>query len=286
MLPLHDQKLAELEQRAAAIRRDIVKMLVQAGSGHSAGPLGLADLFAALYFHVLKHDPEKPLWSERDRFYLSNGHVCPVFYATLAHAGYFPTKDLMRLRRLGSGLQGHPEYRSLPGIEHSSGPLGNGSAQACGAAWALRHQGSKSRVYCVVSDGELQEGITWESLMFAAKERLSNLVWIVDRNHIQIDGTTEMVMPLEPLADKFRTFNWHVQECDGNNIRSFVDAIGQAQAVQEIPSIILAHTTPGKGVPFMENRYEWHGKPPNPEEAKAALQALRSLNKHILTEND
>lgn len=285
MFHLHDDKLQELEERANELRRDIIKMLVKAGSGHSAGPLGLADIFSALYFHILNHRPNEPLWSKRDRMFVSNGHVCPVLYAALAHAGYFPKSELMTLRRLGSRLQGHPEFGVLPGIENTSGPLGNGSSQACGAAYALRMDNSDSHVYCMLSDGELQEGITWESALFAGKERLSNMTWIIDRNNIQIDGNTEDIMPLEVLRAKFEAFNFHVQDVDGHNIRDFVDAIGQAHAVVEHPSVIIAHTIPGKGVPFMEYDYTWHGKPPNSKEAARALNDLRTLQGKIQSEH-
>ncbi len=296
MLTIHDKKVQELEERAVEIRRDLIKMLTNAGSGHSAGPLDLTEIFTSLYFHILNHKPKQPKWAHRDRLYLSCGHVVPIQYTVMAHAGYFPKKELMTLRKLGSRLQGHPEYGSLPGIENTSGPLGNGSAQACGAAYALAMNGSKAHVYCVMSDGELQEGITWESAMFAGKYKINNMTWIIDRNNIQIDGITENIMPEEPLADKFRAFNFHVMEIDGHNIREIVDAVGQGHAVSEKPTVIIAHTIPGKGVSYMEGDYRWHGTPPGtletertPKKAKQmeeALKELRTLGGKIQSEHE
>ncbi|HJN85410.1 MAG TPA: transketolase [Patescibacteria group bacterium] len=296
MLTIHDKKVQELEERSTEIRRDLIKMLTNAGSGHSAGPLDLTEIFVSLYFHVMNHKPKQPKWKHRDRLYLSCGHVCPIQYVVMAHAGYFPKKELMTLRKLGTRLQGHPEFGSLPGIENTSGPLGNGSAQACGAAYSLRMDGSRSHVYCVMSDGELQEGITWESAMFAGKYKLNNMTWIIDRNNIQIDGNTEDIMPEEPLRDKFEAFNFHVMEVDGHNIRDLVDAIGQGHAVTEKPTVIIAHTIPGKGVPFMEYDFRWHGSPPgkletekSPKKDKqmqVALNELRTLGGKIESEHE
>ena len=237
-------------------------MLASAGSGHTAGPLGMSDIFAALYFHVLNHDPKNPEWPERDRLILSNGHITPVRYAAMAHAGYFPLEECLTLRKFGSRLQGHPERESLPGIETTSGPLGSGLSQASGYALAARMDGKTFQVFCAMSDGEQEEGNTWEGAMFAAKYRLTNLTAIMDRNNIQIDGTTEDIMPLEPMADKYRSFNWHVIEIDGHNVREFVEACDEAKSIKEKPTLILAHTTPGKGVPTIENDYRWHGNPP------------------------
>lgn len=262
-------------------------MLEHAGSGHSAGPLDLADIFTALYFHVLKHDPENPNWDERDILVLSNGHCVPVRYATMAHAGYFPKSELMTLRQYGSRLQGHPERLRLPGLETTSGPLGCGLAQAAGMAKALQIDGNHTRwVYCICSDGELDEGNSWEAIMFAAKYRLHNLIVIVDRNNIQIDGPTEHVMPLENLRAKWEAFGWHVIEIDGHNIESIIDACSMARAIVEAPVAIIAHTIPGKGVPFMEYDYHWHGSPPNDQQAKEALKKLRSLNGKIKGEHE
>ncbi len=282
---LHDKKLKKLEETANEIRKDIIKMLEHAGSGHSAGPLGMADIFTALYFHVLHHNPKKPNWPERDRLVLSNGHICPVRYVTMAHAGYFPKKELMTLRQLGSRLQGHPERAMLPGLETSNGPLGQGLSQAIGMALAGRMDKKKYHVYCAMSDGEHQEGQTWEAVMAAGKYKLRNLTAILDRNNIQIDGYTEDVMPLESLADKYKAFGWHVLEVDGHNMRAFVDACEEAKTIYEKPTIIIAHTIPGRGVSYMENNYLWHGNPPNEEQARQALSELRTLGGKILSEH-
>lgn len=276
----------ELYELANTIREDIIKNLVSAGSGHSAGPLGMADVFTALYFAVLNHNPKRPDWEERDRLVLSNGHICPVLYATLARAGYFPVKEGLTLRKLGSRLQGHPHRVALAGLEISSGPLGSGLSQACGMALAARMDGKRIRIYCLTSDGEHDAGNTWEAVMFAAKLKLSNLTCIIDRNNIQIDGHTENIMPLEPLKEKYESFNWHVLEVDGHNIEQIIGACNQAKAIYEKPTCIIAHTIPGKGVDFMEYKYEWHGKPPNPEEAKIALHELRTLSGRIKSEHE
>ena len=257
-------------------------MLVKAGSGHSAGPLGMADIFTALYFNIANLNPKKPNWPARDRIYLSNGHICPVLYAAMARRGYFPVKELNTLRKLGSPLQGHPHRTSLPGIENTSGPLGQGLAQACGVSLALKLNGNKkSWIYCLMSDGEHNEGETWESVMFAAKYRLSNITAIMDRNNIQIDGYTEDVMPLEPLREKFESYNWHVIDIDGHNMEEIIGACAQAKAITEKPVMILAHTIPGKGVSFMEYDYTWHGKAPTPAEGKKALKELEKIKSKI-----
>lgn len=279
--------LAQLEQMANTIRKDVISMLEEAGSGHSAGPLDLADIFSALYFQVLKHDPQKPSWDERDILLLSNGHCVPVQYAAMANAGYFPKKELMTLRKFGSRLQGHPERTKLPGLENTSGPLGSGLSQAAGMALALKMDGNHNRwVYCVTGDGELDEGNNWEAAMFVAKNKLYNLTVIVDRNNIQIDGPTESVMPLEDLQAKWEAFGWHVIAIDGHNIESIIDACSMARAIVEKPVAIIAHTIPGKGVPFMEYDYHWHGAPPDSKQAKEALHRLRSLDGKIRGEHD
>ena len=275
-MALTDVEIQELEARARAIRETVLTMLVEAKSGHTAGPLGLADIFAAFYFHILKHDPYDPEWEGRDRLVQSNGHTVPVRYGAMAHAGYFPLSECLTLRKFGSRLQGHPERLRLPGLETTSGPLGEGLSQAAGMALALRMDGKKNRVYCVMSDGEQQEGNTWEAAMFAGKYRLAGLTAIMDRNNIQIDGMTEDVMPLEPLRQKYEAFNWHVLETNGNDVAAFVAAVEEAQAIYEKPTLIIAHTIPGKGVPEIEFDYRWHGKPPSPEEAKRFLKELRS----------
>jgi len=286
MLQLDDKKIEYLEILANQIRQDVIKMLVEAGSGHSAGSLGMADIFTAMYFHVLNHDPKNPFWPDRDRLILSNGHICPVLYATMARAGYFPLEELMTLRKINSRLQGHPHRESLPGIETTSGPLGSGLSQAIGIALAAKLDHKKYRTYCLMSDGEHNEGNVWEAVMFAGKNRLSNLTAILDRNNIQIDGFTENVMPLEPLKAKYESFNWHVLEVDGHNISDFIDAVFEAQAIFEKPTMIIAHTIPGKGVSFMERDYAWHGIPPNKEQAAAALKELRTLGGKIKSEHE
>jgi len=274
---LTDTEVQAIEAKARDIRETIIQMLVAAKSGHTAGPLGMADIFAAFYFHILKHDPKNPDWEERDRLVLSNGHITPVRYATMAHAGYFPVEECLTLRKFGTRLQGHPERTKLPGVETTSGPLGSGLSQASGMAYALSMDAKKNRVYCLMSDGEQQEGNTWEAVLFAGKYKLSNLTAVMDRNNIQIDGMTEDIMPLEPLADKYRAFNWHVIEVDGHNIEEFINAIEMAKAIREKPTLILAHTIPGKGVPGIEFDYHWHGKPPSKEEAEKFLKEIRSM---------
>ncbi len=283
---LYTSDIKRLEQKANEIRQDIIPMLAAAGSGHSAGPLGMADIFTAFYFHILNHNPKKPDWKARDRLILSNGHICPVQYVTMAHAGYFPITELLTLRKINSRLQGHPHRGSLPGLETTSGPLGSGISQAIGVALAAKLNNAKYHTYCLTSDGEHDEGNTWEAIMFAGKERLSNLTVVIDRNNIQIDGRTEAVMPLEPLKDKYEAFNWHVLEVDGHNIRHFIDTVNEARAIYEKPTVIIAHTIPGKGVGYMEGDYRWHGTPPGlsdipgapPKElqVEAALRDLRN----------
>ncbi|OGM59884.1 transketolase [Candidatus Woesebacteria bacterium RIFCSPLOWO2_01_FULL_39_10b] len=276
----------ELEKKANEIRQDVIKMLLKAGSGHSAGSLGQADIFTALYFEILKHNPKNPLWEDRDRLFLSCGHTVPVRYVTMAHAGYFPRDELKTLRKLGSRLQGHPERTRLPGLESTSGPLGEGLAQASGFAYAARMDGRKFRVYCICSDGEHDSGNHWEAVLFAGKYNLSNLTVIVDRNNIQIDGYTEDVMSLEPLEAKYKAFNWHVLHIDGHNIEEIIDAVNHAKAVYEDPTVIIAHTIPGKGVDFIERLPQWHGMTPNTEEAKKALHELRTLGGRIRSEHE
>jgi transketolase len=275
--------ITQLEQKANDIRKDIIRMLEEAGSGHSAGPLGLADILTALYFNIMNIDPKKPEWADRDVFFLSNGHTVPVQYAAMAERGYFPVSELMTLRKLGSRLQGHPERTKLPGLENTSGPLGSGLSQAAGYAYSLQYlDNAKHRwVYAVTGDGELDEGNIWEAAMFAGKYKLSQLIVFIDRNNIQIDGPTDEIMPLEDLRGKWESFGWHVQEIDGHNIESVIDAASMARAISNKPSVIIAHTIPGKGVDFMEYDYKWHGTPPNSEQAKEALTKLRTLDGKI-----
>lgn len=287
----------ELELMANDIRQDIIKMLKSIGtSGHTAGPLGLADILTALYFDIMKYDPKNPSWENRDIFLMSNGHCVPVQYATMARAGFFPRDEILTLRKFGSRLQGHPERTMLPGLENTSGPLGCGLSQAAGMALAMRMNKENHRyIYVVTGDGELNEGNVWEAAMLAAKYGLSNIVAIVDRNYIQIDGPTEEVMPLDPpggsLKEKWESFGWHTQEIDGNNIEDVIDACAMARAVADKPSVIIAHTIPGKDVDYMEGDYRWHGMPPGlndvpgdppkDQQIKEAMEDLREARQEI-----
>lgn len=266
--------LSALPAKALDIRRWIIRMLTKAGSGHPAGALGMADIFATLYFSVLEHRPAEPDWIGRDRVILSNGHINPVFYTTLALAGYFPEDELLTLRLFGSRLQGHPHRGSLPGVENTSGPIGQGLSQACGLAVALRLQGMTNRVFCLLSDGEHDEGQTWEAYLFGAKEKLSNLTVLIDRNNIQIDGRTEEVLPLDSLVEKLMAFGWHVLEIDGHNFVQIQQALTPRVNHFGLPTAIVCRTTPGKGVDFMEDKFEWHGKAPTAQEAEQALRSL------------
>lgn len=284
-------KLREMEAKANEIRQDLIEMLAQAGSGHSGGSLGMADIFTAFYFHILNHDPKKPDWDGRDRLILSNGHICPVQYATMAHAGYFPRAELATLRKLGSRLQGHPHRGALPGLETTSGPLGSGLSEAIGMALAARLDNKKHHIYCLTSDGEHDEGNIWEAIMFAGKERLSNLTCVIDRNNIQIDGRTEDVMPLESFKEKYQAFNWNVIEINGHDFEQIIAAVNEARAIYEKPTVIIAHTIPGKGVSYMEHDYRWHGNPPGlvdvsgsppkDEQVHVALMELRAAARKI-----
>lgn len=298
-MSLSDEQVKDLELKAVTIRESIVGMLVAAGSGHTAGPLGMADIFTAMYFHILNHDTKRPDWPLRDRLVLSNGHIVPVRYAAMAHAGYFPVDELLTLRKFGSRLQGHPERHALPGLETTSGPLGSGLSQAAGIALGLRmdedalraesvadgQEGRLPHVFCCMSDGELDEGNSWEAIMFAGNRRLSNLTAIIDRNNIQIDGMTEDTMPLEPLADKWRAFNWHVIEIDGHHFGEIVDAVNLAKAVREKPTVIIAHTIPGKGITEIEFDYRWHGTPPGsgPEDVWKKADQAREMMRELRT---
>jgi transketolase len=278
----------QLEAKVAEVRRDIIRMLEHAGSGHTAGPLGLAEVVTTLYFDIMNIDPSNPDYADRDIFMLSNGHCVPVQYAAMAERGYFPKEELMTLRKLGSRLQGHPERTKLPGLESTSGPLGSGVAQGAGYAYALQYLDKQRHrwVYVTTGDGELDEGNIWESAMFAGKYKLSQLIVFVDRNNIQIDGPTEDVMPLEDLHAKWESFGWHVQEIDGHNIQSIRDAVNMAKAIENRPSVIIAHTIPGKNVDFMEYDFKWHGVPPDKEQAKRALHELRTLKGKVRAEHE
>jgi transketolase len=282
MQTLTSERRKELELKANDVREGIIRSLLAACSGHSAGSLDMADVFTALYGFIMRHDPQKPDWPQRDRLLLSCGHIAPVRYSAMANFGYFPVDELLTLREFGSRLQGHPERVKVPGLETTSGPLGEGLAQGTGMALGAKLDKKDWRVYVVTSDGEHQCGLHWEAMMTAAKFKLDNLTCIVDRNVIQIDGSTEDVMPLEPFADKYRAFNWEVFECDGNNIADFIDVAERAKAVQGKPQVIIAHTVPGKGVSYMEGDYTWHGKPPNKEQADEALRELEATRERIL----
>ncbi len=273
------EKIKELKKKANDIRISIIEMLIEAKSGHTAGPLGMADIFTLFYFHILKHDPKNPAWEERDRVVLSNGHICPVLYATMAHAGYFPVEELKTLRKFGSRLQGHPHREYLPYVENSSGPLGSGLSQAVGMALADKIDGKdKDRfIYCFMSDAELDEGNTWEAVMLAGKHKLKNLIAIIDRNNIQIEGSTEEVMPLEPLHAKWKSFNWQGIEVSGHDFKSLSEVVEEARKTHNKPTVIIAHTIPGKGVSFMEKDYKWHGKAPNKNEGEKAIEELKNL---------
>jgi transketolase len=283
-MSITDEQVKQLSLQANQIRQSIISSLLLAKSGHSAGPLGMADIFTYLYFHGMRHDPHRPDWVERDRIILSNGHICPVLYASMAHAGYFPVEELKTLRKLGSRLQGHPHREWLPYVETSSGPLGSGLSQAAGMALADKidfGQASTKKFFAMLSDGELQEGNSWEAIMFAAKYKLHNLIAIVDYNNIQIEGYVEDVMPLAPLNKKWESFNWHVIEVDGHDFRAIDEAVEQAKTIFEKPTVIIAHTIPGKGVSYMEHTFKWHGNPPNAEQAEQALKELREAAQYI-----
>lgn len=286
-----DKQIIGLQLKANTIRQLIIDMLLEAKSGHSAGPLGMADIFAAFYFHLLKHDPKNPDWDDRDRLLLSNGHICPVRYAAMAVSGYFPIEELKTLRKINSRLQGHPHRTVLPGVENTSGPLGEGLSQGIGMALAGRLDKKDYHVYVLTSDGEHQEGNTWEAAMMAGKLKLWNLIQVIDRNFIQIDGSTEDVMPLEPFKAKYEAFGWNTIEIDGNNMRAVVEAVELAKTMRDKPTIVIANTVPGKGVSYMENNYVWHGAPPDlqdimgsppkGEQAKVAIEELQK-EKHYL----
>ncbi|MBP7832597.1 MAG: transketolase [Candidatus Levybacteria bacterium] len=274
LTPEQEQKL---RVTSTEIQMLIISMLEKAASGHPGGSLGMSDIFTCMYFHILNQKPSEPLWPDRDRLILSNGHICPVLYATLAKAGYFPIEELDTLRKINSRLQGHPHRGTLPGLESTSGPLGSGLSQAIGMALSGKMDNASWRVYCMTSDGEHQEGNTWEAIMLAPKYELDNLTVVIDRNMIQIDGVTEKVLPLEVLRLKYESFNWNVFEIDGHDMQAYVQAVKKATEVKGKPTCIIAHTIPGKNVSFMENDYLWHGKAPNAEEAAKANAELQTL---------
>ncbi len=274
-------EIKELKLMSNTIRKDIIEMLAEAKSGHSAGSLGMADMLAVLYFNTLNHDPKNPEMKERDRLILSHGHVCPVRYAAMARAGFFPVEELKTLRKLGTRLQGHPHNLALPGIESTSGPLGQGTSLTAGIALAAKMDNKKFKVFCLVGDGEINEGQAWEAFMFAAKHKLDNYIIVIDRNYIQIDGNTEKVMPLDPLDKKFEAFNFHVITCNGNSVEELIDAFEKAKKVEGKPIAIIANTIPGKDVSFIEGKHTWHGRAPNQEEKEKALKELNEIEKKI-----
>lgn len=277
-MPKREEKTTEeLYKISNKLKQTVIDMLAEAGSGHTAGSLGTAEIFATLYFKILNIDPEKPNKKDRDRFLLSNGHVCPIWYATLSERGFFPKTELWKLRKINSKLQGHPKINSLPGIENTSGSLGQGLSQAVGMAIAAKMDGKNHRIYCMTGDGELNEGQIWEAAMFAPNKNLNNLTWIIDRNNIQSDGNTEDIMPLENLKDKLESFNWFVIEINGHNIEEIISACKMAKSITQRPTVIIAHTIPGEGVDFMENKYQWHGKVPSKSEALKAKEKLSSI---------
>lgn len=278
---LNDKKIRHLESTACLLRQDVIEMILNAGSGHPAGSLAMADIFSAFYFHILKHNPKNPNWAERDKVVLSNGHICPIQYASLARAGYFPIEELKTLRKLNSRLQGHPHRKALPGIETSSGPLGEGLSQAVGMALAAKLDNKKSTIYCLMSDAEHNCGNLWEAVMSAGKYKLGNLIAVIDRNNIQSDGFTEDIMPLESLREKYESFNWHVLDVDGHNIEELISAINESRAIFEKPTVIIAHTIAGKGVDFMEFDYHWHASSLNKKQAKEALKEIKTLKGKI-----
>ncbi len=268
------EQIKELEEKARQIRRLIIKMLSLAGSGHPGGSLSSTDIVSCLYFSVMRHNPKNPRWPQRDRFHLSKGHCCPLWYAALAESGYFPEEELWTLRNLGSNLQGHPDWRT-PGVDVASGSLGQGLSVAIGMALAARLDQATFRIYCLLGDGEIQEGQVWEAAMAAAHFRCDNLCAILDYNGYQIDGKVKDIMNLEPLTEKWRAFGWHTINIDGHNIAEILDAFEQAKAIKGKPTIIIAKTIKGKGVSFMENVVDFHGRAPTEEEAKKALEELK-----------
>lgn len=271
-----EKKIKLLKSKANSIRKLIVEMLAEAKSGHPGGSLSAAEIIACLYFEIMRHDSKNPDWSQRDRFHLSKGHCCPALYAALALCGYFPLEELMKLRKLGSLLQGHPDKRT-PGIEVASGSLGQGLSVALGMALACRIDKNDSRVYCLMGDGEIQEGNIWEAAMAAAHYKVDNLCGIVDYNRFQIDGRTEEIMSIEPLVNKWESFGWHVIQSDGHNVEELLEAFAKTKTVKSKPSVIIAHTVKGKGVSFMEHVVDFHGRAPSDKEKEVALKELQDI---------
>ena len=273
-MALNAEKIAELKDRARRIRIDILKMLHGSGSGHTGGSLSAADILTALYFFKLKYDPKNPTWKDRDYFILSKGHAAPVLYTTLAHAGFLPTSELCTLRKLGSRLQGHPDSKYLPGVEIYTGSLGQGLSVACGIALSQKLDKAPNRVYAVLGEGELQEGQVWEAAMTAAHYKLDNLCVLVDNNGLQIDGPVAKVMGVEPIADKWRSFGWDVQDIDGHDMAQIVAALDKAETVKGKPTAVVCRTVKGKGSKCFEGKVEFHGATPNADELATALKEL------------
>lgn len=281
---LKKEELLELSLKANAVRKHIIEMVYNAGSGHPGGSLSATDILVALYFHIMRYDPENPKWEDRDRFVLSKGHAAPALYAVLAEKGVFPVEELLTLRKIGSRLQGHPDMRKLPGIEASTGSLGQGLSIACGMALAARLDRKLYNVYAMVGDGEIEEGQIWEAAMFAAHNKLDNLIVFLDRNGLQIDGRTEEVMSINPVVDKWRAFGWEVREINGHDFKEIIDAVEWAKEIKGKPAMIIAHTIKGKGVSYMEGSVHFHGKPPNDEEYRIAIKELEEEREKILSE--
>lgn len=285
-MKLHENKIRLLEEISHCVRETILETLASVGSGHAAGSLAMADIFTALYFYLLKHDPQNPHWPDRDRLVLSNSHVCPAQYATMAYAGYFSVEELKTFRALNSRLQGHPNRLIMPGIEFSGGSLGIGLGATAGMALASRLDSKTHRFFCLLSDGEHATGGTWEAALFIAKEKLVNITVIIDRNGIQFDGFTERVMPIEPLREKYEAFGWNVLEIDGHNFEHVIDAVQEAKAVYERPTAIIAHTIPGKGIDFIEENYLKFGRPLTESETRAAIMRLHTMDGKIRSESE
>ncbi|MBP7089114.1 MAG: transketolase [Candidatus Omnitrophica bacterium] len=273
-----EKKIKFLKTKANKVRKSVIEMLAKAGSGHPGGSLSSTEIITCLYFEIMRHNPKEPTWPQRDRFHLSKGHCCPAVYAALALSGYFPSEKLSTLRKLGSTLQGHPDRR-VPGIEVASGSLGQGLSVSLGMALAGKIDKQDFRVYCLMGDGEIQEGNIWEAAMAAAHYKLDNLCGIVDYNGFQIDGRTEEIMNLEPLTKKWEAFGWQVLECNGHNIKELLEAFNKAKTVQLKPTVIIAHTVKGKGISFMEHVVDFHGRAPTEEESKIALRELEDIDR-------
>lgn len=273
-----EKKIKFLKTKANKVRKSVIEMLAEAGSGHPGGSLSSTEIITCLYFEIMRHNPKEPTWPQRDRFHLSKGHCCPAVYAALALSGYFPSEKLSTLRKLGSTLQGHPDRR-VPGIEVASGSLGQGLSVSLGMALAGKIDKQDFRVYCLMGDGEIQEGNIWEAAMAAAHYKLDNLCGIVDYNGFQIDGRTEEIMNLEPLTKKWEAFGWQVLECNGHNIKELLEAFNKAKTVQLKPTVIIAHTVKGKGISFMEHVVDFHGRAPTEEESKIALRELEDIDR-------